>query len=272
MFSRCVSFSSRSHKAAPSLPQNCSFNSTIARKGYTGLRRGDFTGFVRFAPKQRSVRPCASNRDFEGVDDSDDEDDIDREWMEFGFFDEECRELDDDKGWGALSTDWWTDLSDFTDAPAVHVLLFGVGTSQEGVYSVQRKSECGMPDDTILAFAGKSDAERYASLLTSQMGQIPIVEALSPEKLIEFCKTAGFKCRVVGRSAVMLGLFTPPKQTLQMTDWERACRLRQGHYGVTHEEQEGVNCAQATTEQPDKTLQDAELDQLKMQLEDLYHR
>lgn len=254
------------------MPQNCFINSAIARKGDIGLCRGDFTGVVRFAPKQRSARPSASKRDFEGADNSDDADDIDREWMDFGSFDEECRELDDDKGWGALSTDWWTDLSDFTDALAVHVLLFGVGTAQEGVYSVQRKSECGMPDDTILAFAGKSDAERYANLLTSQMGQVPIVEALSPAKLIEFCNTAGFRCRVVGRSAVMLGLFTPPKQTLQMTDWERACRLRQGHYGVTEEEQEGLNCAQATTEQPDQTLQDYELDQLKMQLEDLYNR
>jgi hypothetical protein len=59
----------------------------------------------------------------------------------------------------------------------VSVLLFGAGTGQTGVYSLQQWTEeedgadGGLPHDTVLAFESPSDAEQYAKLLERQMGR-----------------------------------------------------------------------------------------------------
>jgi hypothetical protein len=52
------------------------------------------------------------------------------------------------------------------------------------------------------------------------------VEPINPRDLQGFCAQAGFDSRVVDRSAVTLGLFQPPQQTVDVTDWERASALR----------------------------------------------
>ena len=46
----------------------------------------------------------------------------------------------------------------------VYVILFGVGsTDTEGIYSLRVMSrEDGLPQDTIIAFSSKEDAERCA--------------------------------------------------------------------------------------------------------------
>jgi len=142
--------------------------------------------------------------------------------------------------WGGMDTLWWTELDVYKNAPCVYVLLFGVGTTQEGVYSLQRRTNEGLPEDTVLAFATKADADCYAALLQAEMGRVAHAEALIPEDLEEFCQGAGFQCRVVGQSAVTLGLFTPPKYTVEMTDWERASRLRKGLWSVLGDEAENA--------------------------------
>eukprot|EP00976_Prorocentrum_cordatum_P069913 1179735-Prorocentrum_minimum.AAC.4 len=67
---------------------------------------------------------------------------------------------------------------------------------------------------------------RYAALLEDEMGQHAYVETIYTSELQEFCVEAGFEVRVVDNSAVILGFFRPPQQTVDVTDWERAVRLR----------------------------------------------
>jgi hypothetical protein len=52
------------------------------------------------------------------------------------------------------------------------------------------------------------------------------VEPISPCDLQGLCAQAGFDSRVVDHSAVTLGLFHPPQQMVNVTDWERIARLR----------------------------------------------
>jgi len=140
-------------------------------------------------------------------------------------------------GWYGVNTRWWTDLHNYDDVKSVCVLLFGVGTGQEGVYSLQRWTDDGLPHDTVLAFASPRDAERYAAMLEEEMGRMAVVEPISPPDLKGFCFEAGFDIRVVDSSAVMLGLFSPPNQTVDVTDWERASRLREGAFSVLSPEE-----------------------------------
>eukprot|EP00976_Prorocentrum_cordatum_P069912 1179735-Prorocentrum_minimum.AAC.3 len=62
-------------------------------------------------------------------------------------------------GWVGVNTNWWGEMNT-CDTDEVYILLFGVGTGQEGVYSLQRLNEDGLPKDTVLAFAAQRDAER----------------------------------------------------------------------------------------------------------------
>jgi len=134
--------------------------------------------------------------------------------------------------WRGMNTSWWSEISRYAAHEQVFVLLFGVGSGNEGVYSLQRWTEDGLPHDTVLAFASKQDAERYASLLELEMDRVAAVESISPANLVEFCRDSEFDLRVVDNRAVVLGLFLPPNQSTEVTDWERASRLRSGVWSV----------------------------------------
>lgn len=154
-------------------------------------------------------------------------------------------------GWSDGSTPlYWASLEQFMHLECVSVLLFGAGTGQTGVYSLQQWTEeedgadGGLPHDTVLAFESPSDAEQYAKLLERQMGRRAQVEPINPRDLQGFCAQAGFDSRVVDRSAVTLGLFQPPQQTVDVTDWERASALRAGRYSVLADHPEGGGAAE----------------------------
>jgi hypothetical protein len=70
--------------------------------------------------------------------------------------DAECWEA----GWYGVNTNWWDELKTYDNKDEVFILLFGIGTGQEGVYSLQRISEEGLPLDTVLAFATQRDADK----------------------------------------------------------------------------------------------------------------
>jgi len=172
--------------------------------------------------------------------------DLTRQHSEFSFrFSQEHLAAESkatETGWYGVNTNWWGEMSTYDTADEVYILLFGVGTGQEGVYSLQRLTADGLPMDTVLAFAAQRDAERYAALLEDEMGQHAYVETIYTAELEDFCLEAGFEVRVVDNSAVVLGFFRPPQQTVDVTDWERAVRLRAGMFTVCDEplDQSGV--------------------------------
>ena len=65
-----------------------------------------------------------------------------------------------ENGWFGVNTNWWGEMSTYGSSDTVYILLFGVGTGQEGVYSLQRLTADGLPMDTVLAFAAERDAIR----------------------------------------------------------------------------------------------------------------
>ena len=86
--------------------------------------------------------------------------------------------------------------------------------------------------DTILAFMTKEDAERYAKLLKSSLGTVPIVESVTKSELALTCRVGGHRCVVSNKGYEL----APPKESLRVTDWERSNMLRSGAWRVVGED------------------------------------
>lgn len=118
-------------------------------------------------------------------------------------------------------------LQDFSQ---VYVILFGVGsTDTEGIYSLRVMSrDDGLPQDTIIAFSSKEDADRYSGLLEATMDHVPSVCPIEPSELLDFCTDSGYSYRVEANGSLLI----PPDYYVGMTDWERSLRLREGKWSV----------------------------------------
>lgn len=116
------------------------------------------------------------------------------------------------------------------DLSQVYVILFGVGsTDTEGIYSLRVMSrDDGLPQDTIIAFSCKEDADRYAGLLEATMDHVPSVCPIEPAELLDFCTDSGYSYRVEAQGSLLI----PPDYYVGMTDWERSLRLREGKWTV----------------------------------------
>jgi hypothetical protein len=117
------------------------------------------------------------------------------------------------------------------------VLVFHHGQDspeQAGIYSLQEKATPEeLPVDTILAFMTREDAERYAKLLKSSLGTIPIVESVTKSELLLTCRVGGHRCVVSNKGYEL----APPKESLRVTDWERSNMLRSGAWRVVGEDE-----------------------------------
>jgi hypothetical protein len=63
---------------------------------------------------------------------------------------------------------------------------------------------------------------RYAGLLEATMVHKPHVCPITPQELLEFCREAGYSCRLEPRGTLLI----PPDHNVGLTDWERSLRLR----------------------------------------------
>lgn len=125
------------------------------------------------------------------------------------------------------------DPKKFSQLSAVFVILFGVGQREtEGIYSLRAFTADGLPQETIIAFETEEDAERYAGLLEATMEHVPNVCSIPPRELLEFCIDQGYKCRLEPKGSLLI----PPDFNVNVTDWERSLRLREGRFSVLPEE------------------------------------
>lgn len=122
------------------------------------------------------------------------------------------------------TTDHWDEHS------RVHVLLFGIGEGEaEGIYSVRAMPGADqLPQETIIAFEDAEDAQRYASQLEATMDRASNVVPITPSELLEFCQESGYNCRLEQGGSML----SPPDFNVDITDWERSLRLRNGMWSV----------------------------------------
>ncbi len=79
----------------------------------------------------------------------------------------------------------------------VHVLLYQVGTKDEGIHSIDLKGKT-----IVLMFEDIDDAERYCGLLDAQDFPVPKVEIIEKSEIENFCYEAGYESRFVKKGFI----------------------------------------------------------------------
>lgn len=139
----------------------------------------------------------------------------------------------------------------------VFVLLFNVGSDNEGIYSMRVQDQTGRPRDLIPMFAEEDDAIRFAGLLEAQDFPLPDVEAIDEGEIREFCEESGLICHLIESG----DFFLPPEANLEEDD-------RNWSADRPPEEQSPSRPA-PPDEQGDREFSDSELDRIRRQLESL---
>lgn len=96
----------------------------------------------------------------------------------------------------------------------VFVLLFNVGTDNEGIHTLKVNPPDG--EDMVLAFEAEDDATRFAVLLEAQDFLEPTVEPIDEEELKEICLQAGLGYKFVPEGQLEI----PPEQNMEETGWQ----------------------------------------------------
>jgi Protein of unknown function (DUF3110) len=102
----------------------------------------------------------------------------------------------------------------------IFVLLFNVGTDNEGLHTLQIGEQ-----NIILMFEDEDDATRYALLLEAQDFPVPAVEGIEQREIEEFCQSAGYHAQLVPKGFVPQSdadrlLLSPPATNLEQGDWQ----------------------------------------------------
>lgn len=92
----------------------------------------------------------------------------------------------------------------------VYVLLFNVGTENEGIHTVQMGNR-----NKVLIFESEDDATRYALLLEAQDFPSPCVESIESEEVEEFCRSANYDCELIKEGLLAI----PPEKNIEQTEW-----------------------------------------------------
>jgi hypothetical protein len=100
----------------------------------------------------------------------------------------------------------------------VYVLLFNVGTDNEGIHTIKLRQPDTEDDyqDVVLAFEEEDDATRFALLLEAQDFPEATVEGIDQEELEEFCENANLVLQYVTEGM----LAVPPISNVDTTDWQ----------------------------------------------------
>ncbi|MEB3169303.1 MAG: DUF3110 domain-containing protein [Synechococcaceae cyanobacterium] len=101
----------------------------------------------------------------------------------------------------------------------VHVLLFDVGSDQEGIHSLEVAGRT-----IVLLFETHDDASCYAGLLEAQDFPAPSVEAIERDQIEAFCAEAGYEARHVPRgfqpdTLEDRLLLAPPERNMDVSNW-----------------------------------------------------
>ena len=124
----------------------------------------------------------------------------------------------------------------------VHVLLFDVGSDQEGIHSLEVAGHT-----IVLLFETHDDAACYAGLLEAQDFPVPTVEAIERDQIEAFCLDAGYEARHVPRGFQPHTLedrllIAPPERNMDLSNWRE-------------QEREPQPVADADGDQPDPALE-----------------
>ncbi len=92
----------------------------------------------------------------------------------------------------------------------VFVLLFNVGTDNEGIHTIQTGDR-----NKVLMFESEDDAVRYALLLEAQDFETPSIIEIDSQEIMGFCESANYEWELVAEGMLAI----PPQRNLPETSW-----------------------------------------------------
>lgn len=93
---------------------------------------------------------------------------------------------------------------------SVYVVLFNVGTDNEGIHSIRIGDR-----QQVLMFEAEDDATRFGILLEAQDSPTPTIEAIDREEIEEICQDAGYEAVFIPEGQ----LATPVENMVEETTW-----------------------------------------------------
>ncbi len=94
---------------------------------------------------------------------------------------------------------------------SVYVVLFNVGTENEGIHSIRIGDR-----HQVLMFEAEDDAIRFGILLEAQDSPPPTIEKIDREEIEEICEDAGYEAVFVPEGE----LVTPVENMVEKTLWD----------------------------------------------------
>lgn len=129
----------------------------------------------------------------------------------------------------------------------VYVLLFNARTENEGIHTLKMEDR-----NIVLMFEAEDDAIRFGLMLEAQDFPTATVESFESEEIEDFCKDAGYECKLVPEGTLAM----PPESNVDQRDWD------------PHQPPDRPPFL-ATEKDSDTTLSQDELDRIRKQLENL---
>ncbi|MDJ1180207.1 DUF3110 domain-containing protein [Roseofilum sp. BLCC_M91] len=130
----------------------------------------------------------------------------------------------------------------------VYVLLFNVGTENEGIHTIKvPHPDPRQARNKVLIFEMEDDATRFALQLEAQDFPSPSVEAIDEEEIKAFCAEADLDFEWIGEGKLVI----PPDSNVDSLDWS--------------EEESDVPSA----EESDSDMSSEELERIRKNLEGL---
>ncbi len=93
---------------------------------------------------------------------------------------------------------------------SVYVVLFNVGTDNEGIHSIRIGDQ-----QQVLMFESEDDAIRFGILLEAQDSPTPTIESIDREEIEEICADAGYEPVFIPEGQ----LVTPVENMVEETTW-----------------------------------------------------
>lgn len=131
----------------------------------------------------------------------------------------------------------------------VYVVLFNVGTENEGIHSIRIGDQ-----HQVLMFEEEDDAVRFGILLEAQDSPPPTIEGIEREEIEEICEDAGYEAVLVPPGE----LVTPVENMVEETTWNPEA-----------ESSEAALEARKHEVSEERSAADEEMDRIRRQLEKL---
>ena len=141
----------------------------------------------------------------------------------------------------------------------IFVLLFNVGTDNEGIYSRKIGDR-----DEVLMFEEEDDATRFGLMLEAQDFPTASIEEMDEDEIKAFCESVGYEAILIPSGSLEI----PPEHNVEETDWEKDNQGSTDPEPTRQNPSESESSSDSSSDEPAELSED-ELNRIRRKLEGL---